>query len=1333
MNVDHNNQRVFEGLPSNPHTPRSPQNGRAVVARTPVLQTQCGSVRLLLSVFLLCCSTDVPLAAQHTPLPLPSDSESTNSQPVYESHWQDLLGTSSEPSAVVPYWYRMPGSPTLGSLFSLTDPQTTGRVTSAARQSASADSGSTATGTAGRPHTLSFSARSASQQARLHDGVSGQTTEAGGTAGNVTLLSEGGQARTRSAAETRVILRGRQDPPRPGGSTDETQSSSEKPALLTVVEIETRKAAAAELPDLSEEDQAAIARHYQRAIENIAQRLEADQLTAEYKADRDLAPEQSASLRQLAGNPPPDSAPEIAADATSAEVEQIVLQMEEQISLQNERMTAWTERSRMRSERRPLMPMLIEDARQKLTEAETALKAIPPEGEMPALTAARRTEIQTGVELLRSTVELYRVEQQRFEARSELLPLERDQITRDLNLAQQRLEQSRAALAEARRRENQRQAEEARLKLQNSFPQLRQLAEDNAAVVARSKELQELTQLKTPEYESLQKQLKKLEEEFHDLQERERHLGQTAALGQELLDEREELTDVSVFLRRRLRTIEENLTLRSDQQVWQKERNALADLEAEIQRRLAELSREGGDPEELEAGTRELLTDRRDYLTTVLADCDKHSQLLGKMELSLELLENLTEEIDSWISERILWIRSTDVISPATLQVGLISLWALVSSSEWSTLLLELVADLNTNPVVWLFCGTVILLLFVLQKKAQTWINNFATVNSRRLDAGIPLTLLATIITIFRAVAWPSLLLFIAWRLSLSELVLATAISHAAAVIALMLWVVETSRMLCRSSGVAVLFIGWKPEVARSLRNNLTLLISVGLPLLFLVILFRELDDDLHVSLGRLLLAGYCLLLSLIVRRLFSPSGNAFRELLLENLESLLQRLRWFWYVPAVAAPAALALLSLLGYQYTAEQLLARLELNLAMAFVFAFAYSMVMQWVLAARRNLVMSQNRARRAAMLAAQEAAGAGDEAAGTLPTVEVPQLDISLINQQMLRMVRGVVGFLFMTVCWLTWSEVLPALQVVNRVELWNTVTTVTEQQVGPNGVVTPQQITRIEAVSLGDLLLAVVLMAVSIIAGRNLPGLLELAVLQRLPFDHGGRHAITTLCRYAILLGGFIAAFNTLGIEWDNVQWLVGALMVGLGFGMQEIFANFISGLIILFERPVRIGDLVTIDGVEGCVSRINIRATTITDWNRREYIVPNRELVTGKVLNWTLTDKVNRVVVNVGVAYGSDLQLALQQLRDAADSHPLLLTDPAPIISFEEFGDSTLNLVLRCYLPNYDNRLKVITELHLDIDRRFRESNLEISFPQRDLHIRSLPPEFMQAQFRSAS
>ncbi len=182
---------------------------------------------------------------------------------------------------------------------------------------------------------------------------------------------------------------------------------------------------------------------------------------------------------------------------------------------------------------------------------------------------------------------------------------------------------------------------------------------------------------------------------------------------------------------------------------------------------------------------------------------------------------------------------------------------------------------------------------------------------------------------------------------------------------------------------------------------------------------------------------------------------------------------------------------------------------------------------------------------------------------------------------------------------------------------------------------------------------------------------------------------------------------------------------GTGLRFAEIFANFVSGLIILFERPVRIGDVVTIDGVSGTVSRIQIRATTIMDWDCKEFIVPNKEFVTGKMLNWTLSDKTNRVVINVGISYQSNPEVAMSILQEIADTHPMILKDPVPIVSFEGFGDSTLNLVLRCFLPNLDHRVKVVSQLHATINDRFRIAGVEIAYPQRDLHIKTVPPGFV--------
>ena len=183
-----------------------------------------------------------------------------------------------------------------------------------------------------------------------------------------------------------------------------------------------------------------------------------------------------------------------------------------------------------------------------------------------------------------------------------------------------------------------------------------------------------------------------------------------------------------------------------------------------------------------------------------------------------------------------------------------------------------------------------------------------------------------------------------------------------------------------------------------------------------------------------------------------------------------------------------------------------------------------------------------------------------------------------------------------------------------------------------------------------------------------------------------------------------------------------ALGVGLGFGLQEIVANFICGLIVLFERPFRVGDTVTIGEVNGTVSRIRIRATTIIDWDRKELIVPNKEFITGQLINWSLSDPIVRFSINVGIAYGSDTELAEKLLLKVLHETPMVLKDPKPTAYFLGFGDNSLNFELRLFINNIDHRLPVQHELHKAIDREFRKAGIVIAFPQHDVHFDSDQP-----------
>jgi potassium efflux system protein len=264
--------------------------------------------------------------------------------------------------------------------------------------------------------------------------------------------------------------------------------------------------------------------------------------------------------------------------------------------------------------------------------------------------------------------------------------------------------------------------------------------------------------------------------------------------------------------------------------------------------------------------------------------------------------------------------------------------------------------------------------------------------------------------------------------------------------------------------------------------------------------------------------------------------------------------------------------------------------------------------------------------------------------------------------------------------------------------------------------------RLDPITLADLGLALVMGTATFFFAKQLPAVLEMILLRSADVTAGGRYTVTTLTTYAIITVGLLVVFGLIGVQWSQLQWLVAALGVGIGFGLQEIVANFISGLIILFERPVRVGDIVTVGDTDGVVTKIQIRATTIRNWDRKELLVPNKEFVTGRLLNWSLSDQMTRVVVVVGVAYGSDVDKALALMREAAQEHEHVLDDPAPILSFEGFGDNSLTLILRAYLSSIDYRIATITDLHKAINRKFADAGIVIAFPQRDLHLDAARP-----------
>jgi potassium efflux system protein len=402
-----------------------------------------------------------------------------------------------------------------------------------------------------------------------------------------------------------------------------------------------------------------------------------------------------------------------------------------------------------------------------------------------------------------------------------------------------------------------------------------------------------------------------------------------------------------------------------------------------------------------------------------------------------------------------------------------------------------------------------------------------------------------------------------------------------------------------------------------------------------------------------------------------------------------------------------LAVLALAGYLYTAGAMIANLLQTIWMLGGLRVLHELAMRWLRVTRQRLAYEAAMGRREAEQEARESRRSAEEE--ELPDVEEPEADLDALSDESRKLLNtaivfaGIVGFAFI------WFDILPALRIFDQVSVWHHTITV-------DGVDKRLPIT------LANVALGLLFAVGTLILAKRFPAVLEIILMRRFDMPASSRYTVTTLTTYVIAAVGAVLVFNTLGASWSKIQWLVAALSVGIGFGLQEIVANFISGIIILFERPVRVGDFVSVGDTDGTVTRIRIRATTIRTQSGKELLVPNKEFITGRLLNWSLSDPTVRLVLPVGVAYGSDVRLAKALLREAAEENESVLDEPRPSVIFQGFGDNALTMMLRCFVDDVELRFPTISALNEAINDKFNQAGIVIAFPQRDLHFDASGP-----------
>ncbi|MEL6109426.1 MAG: mechanosensitive ion channel domain-containing protein, partial [Planctomycetota bacterium] len=514
-------------------------------------------------------------------------------------------------------------------------------------------------------------------------------------------------------------------------------------------------------------------------------------------------------------------------------------------------------------------------------------------------------------------------------------------------------------------------------------------------------------------------------------------------------------------------------------------------------------------------------------------------------------------------------------------------------------------------------------------------------------------------------------------------------------------WVIMITQFLivvCRKDGLGEAHFGWPPEPLAKVQTALYQFSIVYAPALLLSYSCSFGDASRYLgSVSRITFLASNAWALFVLWSLFRGRNGILQTIRRDVPNHLMTRWRNLWFPMVFGIPIALAAIACLGYLVTANSLGLGIVITLAILGVGEIIYALARRWFMIRERRLALTEAlERRRARALAESSEEDEGESEVFCIDDADLQdELDLKSLGGQTRSLLRLVCGLAVLATVLFFWTGIFPLDQVLAEVTL------------------------PFSKLNLLSVMQATLIVVVSYLVVRNLPGLLELAVLRSTQLESGARNAITTLAQYGVIAFAAMLTFNVLELDWEKFGWMAAALSVGLGFGLQDVVANFVCGVILLFEQPIRIGDIVTVDGTTGTVTRIHVRATTITNWDRQELVVPNKNLITGTILNWTLSATVNRVVIPVGVNYGCDTEQARQILLEVAAEHPAIMSDPAPIASVEQFGDSTINMMLRAYLPDLSNRIAVTTELHNEIVRRFTEEGIEIPFPQQDFHLRS--------------
>ena len=852
--------------------------------------------------------------------------------------------------------------------------------------------------------------------------------------------------------------------------------------------------------------------------------------------------------------------------------------------------------------------------------------------------------------------------------------------------------------------------DEEQRKLKDKHPVIQLLAELNSKVSQDTIEKNNMISSFLTQEKEAQKQNEKLVEEYNGVRKKLEIAGLNKILGQVLLEKKKTLPDQKQYkknLAQREGLIRDSSLTHIQ---YQEELNKIKNTQEYISGLVKDV------PDNMKAvlenDLETLVNIRQKLLQKAVFVHEDYLQAVGDLDYAEKELLTSSTSYAQLINEHLFWLKSAPTLTFLSLKNVPDQFQFLLSPSHWIAFVNDYIQKSLSS---YKFILGLLFIVFLMSKK-KSFVDGIVNngIKTRKISTdSLRHTWQALFYTLLLAIPLP-LFLWLSGEVIVQEnelSVFSVAIGQAMQVIDLPLFSLLLFMYLCLPGGVAEVHFKWSQKLIHGLIKELKRLMFTLLPAMFVTaILISKEDATINDGLGRVFLMVTLLTFSFFFYRLLKPATGILSSLAQKSPDGLFSKYQKLWFYTSLLATFSLIALAIMGYVYTVEQLTASLVFSVWFIFGLILIQQLSVRWLLLTQRRFALRVALERRKTLQDKKS-----DSEPVTTASVdndlrdklvehdehEINMQDLSDNSRQLLNLflfILGISGMLYI------WSDVLPALGFMEKIELWHY-----------KGV--SEGVEKLLPITLQDVALSILIILFTLIGAKRFPAIIEIILIQYSQISSGSRYTITTLLNYIILGVGFILIFNILGADWSKFQWLFAALGVGIGFGLQEIVANFISGIIILFERPIRVGDFVSVGENEGIVTRIQIRATTILTYDRKELLVPNKEFITGQLINLSLSDPTSRIIIPVGIAYGSNVNKAKELLLETAYETEHVLSDPEPKVFFHTFGDNSLNMQLRCFVDNVDLRMRTTSNINELINEKFNNAGIEISFPQRDVHL----------------